>query len=378
MRGITLPDQEADFTADPVELFFDLAFVFAFAQLVGFLVHDPDWVHVGKAALVFAILWMTWSQLTWAANAVAGNSRLVRLVFLVATATSVPMAASVTTALEGGGYLFAIPVAIIASLGLVLALEGAGDGPGRGHANQFAGGLVVFLVLLVVGATLDTSTRVVVWTFALAVYVVATLRTGRTDWVLRAGHFAERHGLIIIVALGEVIVAVGKPLVETLEDGEQLAAESVIALSGAGVFAALMWWAYFDRIQPALEHRIEATTGPGRSNLARDNYTYFHLPITAGVILSAVGLEEITLHPADPLPLPFRAMLFAGLAMFLGGIGLAAFRTFRAVARERIAAVAALALLLFVAVDVAGVWLVVVVDVIIVAALAVEHFRIER
>ncbi len=378
MHGLVVPEREADFTADPVELFFDLAFVFAFAQLVGFLVHDPDWEHVGKAALVFSILWMTWSQLTWAANAVAGNSRQVRSIFLVATATSVPMAASVTTALDGGGYLFAIPVALIASLGLVLALEGAGDDEAREQAREFIFGLVVFVVLLVVGAAFDTGTRTVIWTVAVVGYVLGTLRTSRTEWVLRAGHFAERHGLIIIVALGEVIVAVGKPLVEALEEGEQLSAEAVVALCAAGVFAALMWWSYFDRVQPALEHRVEETVGPERSSLARDNYTYLHLPITAGVILSAVGLEEITLHPSDALPLPFRAMLFAGLAFFFGGIGLAALRTFRAVARERLVAIGALALLLFLATELAGVWLIVAIDVLILASLAFEQRRIEH
>ena len=238
MRGLVVPDQDEDFTADPVELFFDLAFVFAFSQLVGFLVHHPDWTHVGEAALVFGILWVVWSQVTWAANAVAGNSRLVRLVFLAATATSVPMAASVSTALDNSGFLFAIPVVIITSLGLLLAMQGAQDDEGRQQGRAFIVSAGVFAVLMLGGAVLDDAGRIIAWAAAIAFYVAGTLKTTETDWTMRAGHFAERHGLIIIVALGEVIVAVGKPLVETLEEGDSLPGTSVLALIAAGVFGA--------------------------------------------------------------------------------------------------------------------------------------------
>lgn len=378
MRGLVVPDQDEDFTADPVELFFDLAFVFAFSQLVGVLVHHPDWTHVGQASLVFGILWVVWSQVTWAANAVAGNSRLVRLVFLAATATSVPMAASVSTALDNSGFLFAIPVVIITSLGLLLAMQGAQDDDGRQQSRAFIVSAGVFAVLMLGGAALDDAGRVIAWAAAITFYVAGTLKTTETDWTMRAGHFAERHGLIIIVALGEVIVAVGKPLVETLEEGDSLPATSVIALIAAGVFGCLMWWAYFDRVQPALEHRVEQTEGAARSALARDNYTYFHLFIVAGVVVGAAGLEELTLHPGDEAPLAFRAMLFAGVALFLGGVGLSALRTFGAIARERVAGIALAAALLFGASSLDGVWLIVALDAVLLAVLAAEHVRIER
>lgn len=381
MRGLDVPETVEDFTADPVELFFDLAFVFAFAQLVGFLVHHPDWTHLGQAALVFTLLWMAWSQVTWAANAVAGNSRTARLVFLIATATSVPMAAAVSTAYGSGGLLFAVPLVVIASTGLVLALQGrsaADEMTSGAGANEFVLAGALFGVLMVAGAIAENPLRTWIWLGAVVVYIVGTLRTTESDWVLRAGHFAERHGLIIIVALGEVIVAVARPLVSSLEEGEKVPGDAVIALAASGVFAAILWWAYFDRVQPALEHRVHETRGPARSSLARDNYTYLHLPIVAGIVLAAAGLEELTLHPDDALDLAFRAMLFGGLAMFLGGIGLAAYRTFRRVARERIASIALIASLLFLAGPVEGVWLIVGIDIILVATLAAEHLRIER
>ena len=98
MKGVDLPPAEDDFTADPVELFFDLAFVFAFSQLVAHLVHHPDWVGVGEFLLLIVMIWIPWSQFTWSANAVAGNARPVRVLFLIGTVASVPMAASITTA----------------------------------------------------------------------------------------------------------------------------------------------------------------------------------------------------------------------------------------------------------------------------------------
>jgi low temperature requirement protein LtrA len=132
MRGLLVPDVAEDFTADPVELFFDLAFVFAFSQIVGLLLYEPTWATVRDATLIFLMLWLPWSQFTWSANAVAGNSRPVRLLFLTATAASVPMAASISTAFEQGGALFAIPLAVIFLSALAMLVLGAGVGsPGR-------------------------------------------------------------------------------------------------------------------------------------------------------------------------------------------------------------------------------------------------------
>ena len=97
MKGIDLPEKTEDFTADPVELFFDLAFVFAFSQLVSRLVYDPDWSGVGETALLFWLIWLPWSQFTWAANAVSGNGRPVRVFFLIATAASIGDSSAIIT-----------------------------------------------------------------------------------------------------------------------------------------------------------------------------------------------------------------------------------------------------------------------------------------
>lgn len=380
MRGIPVPDREEDFTADPVELFFDLAYVFAFSRLVWLLVHDPTWEGIGEFALLFTMIWLPWTQFTWSANAVAGNTRTARLLFLVATVVSVPMAASVTAAFDDGGAVFAISAALILSMGLFTLLFGADtDAELRSSLVRYSVPNFIAIVMMVVGGYLDREPRTVVWIVALVVVVIGTVRAGHSEWLVRPGHFAERHGLILIVALGEVIVALGVPVVDTLDEGGGLPATTLASIVATGVFACVMWWAYFDRPSPAMEHHHESidAEGVGRGRFARDVYTYSHVPLVAGVILAAAALEDLALHPSDPAPTAFRWMLFGGLALYLLGVVVAIYRTFRIIAIERLIATGALAVLIGASSDVDGLWLVIAVDVVLLVTLALEHVRVE-
>lgn len=378
MKGLLVPEKTEDFTADPVELFFDLAFVFAFSQIVHMLVVHPDWEHVGKAALIFLLLWTVWSQFTWSANAVPGNQRLVRLAFLVATAASVPVAAAVETAFDGSGALFAIPLALIflmANAVMITAYETGSDE--YASAVRYSIPNLVSMVILVVGGFAPGTARYVLWIAAFLVLVWSTMRAGEGDWVMRPGHFAERHGLIIIVALGEVIVALGRAVVDPLSEGEGFDALSIVALVFTGIAAGALWWSYFDRVQPALEHRAEDLDGRERGRFARDAYTYAHMPIVAGVILIAVGLEDAALHPDEPLSLAFRMILLAGIALFIAGVAAGAYRAFRVFPLERMIALAAMAVFMSLAGSIDAVWVIVAVTVAGIAGLVAEHVRIE-
>jgi low temperature requirement protein LtrA len=380
MRGIVVPERTEDFTADPVELFFDLAYVFAFSQLVGRLIHEPTWTGVGKVALLFGLLWIPWQQLTWSANAVSGNGRAVRLIFLVATVASVPMAAATTTALGSGGPVFAVALGVIMGLGFLTQTLGADRGSTFQRAVlRWVGPNIAALVVLLIGAFVEGQGRIALWLLSLAVVFGAMVAAGRGEWIVRSGHFAERHGLIVIIALGEVIVAIGLPVLEGLEAGEGLPGRTVVALLASGTFAALLWWGYFDRPGPALEHRAELLESDAeRGRYVRDVYTWAHAPLVAGIILSAAALEEITLHPADDVELAFRTMLFGGLGLGVIGIGAAIWRAFHAVVRERIVAATVIAVVLLLGGSIDGVVLLLAVDLIIAATLAVEHSRIER
>jgi low temperature requirement protein LtrA len=378
MRGLVVPEATEDFTADPVELFFDLAFVFAFSQIVGLLSNDPTWNTVGKSTLIFLLLWLPWSQFAWSANAVPGNSRTVRLLFLVATAASVPMAASVTTAFDQSGALFAIPLAIIFLTALALMVVGVDSGSEvRRSSLRYGAPNVVGMAIIVIGGFLDGDARTIAWILGIVIFVYATIRAGGSEWIIRAGHFAERHALIIIVALGEVIVALGNSVAIPLQDNGGFPARSVLALVAAGVFAGMLWWAYFDRVQPAFEHRTDEIPPAERGQFARDVYTYAHAPIVAGVILSAVAMEQMALHPGDALGAAYRTIGAAGIVLFFGGVSIGVYRAFGAFARERFVAVVAICLLMLFGSDVDGVVLLVSIDVILLATLVFEHLRIE-
>lgn len=377
MRGLNIPEFSEDFTADPVELFFDLAFVFAFSQLVAHLVHHPDWTGAWEAALLFAILWLPWSWFTWSANAVPGNQRAVRAVFLVATAVTVPMAASVQTAFDSGGRTFAISGAAIMVMSIALQLLALDkESEVFRSAVRLATPIVLALALLIIGGFVEGDARVALWVGMVVVTLAGTAAAGSSEWIVRTGHFAERHGLILIIALGEVIVAIGIAVVGGFEEGGGLTGPIQLGFIAAGAFAGLLWWSYFDRILPALEHKGEQLQ-EFRGRYARDVYTWAHAPIIGGIITSAAAVEEILLHPSDHLHVEFRWMFAIGLSLYFLGIAIAVWRAWRVVARERLSALAVMIVLCAISGSWDAVWLLVAVDVVLLVALILEHVRIE-
>ncbi|HSF86783.1 MAG TPA: low temperature requirement protein A [Acidimicrobiia bacterium] len=379
MKEIELPPLTEDFTADPVELFFDLAYVFAFSQLVALLINEPTWAGAGKAALLFALLWLPWQQLTWAANAISGNGRPVRALFLVATIVSVPMAASTSTAFAGGGPVFAIALAGIMLIGFRMQTMGTTEEIDYGAAvTNWIAPNVVAITVLVVGSFYDGTARLAFWLGAVAIVLWAMIRAADREWLVRPGHFAERHGLIIIIALGEVIVAIGIPVVAALEKDGSLPMATILALLASGAFAGLLWWAYFDRPSPGLEYGASRLDGLAAGQYIRDVYTWAHAPIVAGIILAAAALEEIALHPRDAVPLEFRAMIAGGLFLVLIGVSLAVWRAFRAQARERLVGAIVIACIVFLGGSLEGLVLLSLVVAVMLVVLIIEHRRVER
>ena len=379
MKGIELPPLTEDFTADPVELFFDLAYVFAFSQLGALLIGEPTWAGAGKAALLFALLWLPWQQLTWAANAISGNGRPVRILFLIATVVSIPMAASTSTAFAGGGPVFAIALTGIMLIGFRMQTMGTTDEIDyRSAALNWIAPNVVAILVLVVGSFYDGTARLAFWLGTVAIVLFAMVKAADGDWLVRPGHFAERHGLIIIIALGEVIVAIGIPVVAALEKNGSLSLATISALLASGAFAGVLWWAYFDRPGPGLEFAASKLDSRGAGRFIRDVYTWAHAPVVAGVILAAAALEEIALHPRDSVPLEFRVMMAAGLFLFLIGVYLAVWRAFRAQARERLVGAMIIAGIVFAGASLEGLNLLTIVVVVMFIVLVIEHRRIQR
>ncbi|MBT8239606.1 MAG: low temperature requirement protein A, partial [Acidimicrobiia bacterium] len=303
----------------------------------------------------------------------------VQLVFLVATAASVPMAASISTAFGPGGPPFAVSLAVIYAVGLLLIVLGYDDDSAEFRsAVRYALPGLVTTGLVLAGGFVDQPLRTWLWTASILSVVLATISAGRGTWVVWPGHFAERHGLIIIVALGEVIVAIATPVLSGLEQGAGVPGEVLTSLSAAGVFAGLLWYGYFDRPQVFFERKAASLPAAERGRFARDVWSWIHAPITAGIILAAAALEEITLHPGDQLPIEFRWMLWIGLGFYLGGIELAVYRAFRRVAIERNIAAFVVAAILLTPLDVSGLTLLIAVDLALFVMLLAEHVRLER
>jgi low temperature requirement protein LtrA len=379
MRNVPIPSREEDFTADPAELFFDLSFVFAFSRLVFHLIHHPTLEGFGEFVLLFTLIWTAWSNFTWSANAVAGNSRFVRAVFMVATAISLPMAASLSAPFGDASIVFAVTVSAILTMPIVTGIALLEDDEAvRSSNSRYLYFTLAAIVLVLIGGFADGGWQIAAWIAAVVVLILNTIDAGGRDWLVRPGHFAERHGLIVIVALGEVLVAIGTPVVETLSEGEALSASLIVALTASGLGAGLLWWSYFDRPLPALEQRHEQLSdGNDSARFARDVYTYNHYLIVGAILVAAAALEEIMLHPTDPLPDPFRWMFFIGTSGFLIGVVLSVLRAYSVLAVERLVAVAALAALIGLSPSLSGVWLLVAVDVLLLTTLVVEHYRVE-
>jgi low temperature requirement protein LtrA len=180
------------------------------------------------------------------------------------------------------------------------------------------------------------------WLAGLVLELAAAGVAGRADWRVDAAHFAERHGLILIIALGEAIIAVGATLVDTPPSAD-LAVLLGVGLAGA----CALWWAYFDRLQDGLEHALRAADEHETGHLARDVYSIGHYPMIVGIVFYAVALEEAFHDPTHPME-PVVARLFvAALALYLLSMAAVTYRAYRTVLYERLVFVGVVAALVF-------------------------------
>ena len=173
-------------------------------------------------------------------------------------------------------------------------------------------------------------------------------------------------------------MAIGSPVVGELEDDAGLSGLTLASIVAAGAFAGLLWWCFFDRTLPALEHRHMSDEDMSfRRRFARDIYTYLHLFLIAGVILATSGLEEITLHPDQALSTPFRLMLAGGIAVYLLGVVAMGIRAYQVVAIERIVGAVAVIALVAITGSVDGLYVLIAIDVVLLVLLLLEHRRVE-
>jgi low temperature requirement protein LtrA len=300
----------------PLELFFDLVFVFGFTQVTGAVTHDPTAAGLGRAVLVFAVLWWAWGAYAWLTNAVPTGDTVPRIVVLGAMAAMLVTALAVPTAWEDGGVAFALGYLVVMVLHAVLfAVAAENPETSRAAIMRLAPTNILAALLLVVAGLADGVPRGALWVAAVALTYAGPYLTGVAGFTVHAGHLAERHGLIVIIALGESVVALGA-------GGDDITVDWALAGTALVAMALIvgLWWAYFDQEAEADEAALTAADGHARARLARDVYSYLHIPLVLGIVFAAVGLHEALVHPGDPLDPVFAACFSGGVALYLGGL----------------------------------------------------------
>jgi low temperature requirement protein LtrA len=309
--------------ATTLELFYDLVFVFAITQVSHLLLDDLSWGGAGHAALALLVVWWAWNYTTWVTNELDPESNVVRLLLLGLMLASLLLAVAIPGAFGPHALLFAgsyvaIQVGRHAFLTFASARAGTIE---RERAGRILAWFVAAGALWLAGAVVDGSWRTALWLAALALDYCAPLvfywvpgrpRLTPDTWDVETAHFAERFQLFVIIALGETIVLTGATTSQLELDVPRLTA---FALAFLGT--AALWWLYFTYVAQIAERRLELA--PDRTRLARDAYTYLHVVLVAGIVLTAVGDELVIAHPTEVLPAEEVTAVVAGPALYLVG-----------------------------------------------------------
>jgi low temperature requirement protein LtrA len=361
---------EPELRVSPLELFFDLVFVFSITQVVQLMAADPTTQGLIGGLLVLLLVWWAWSQYSWALNSLGNEATPIKLALLVAMGAVLFMALAVPAATGDGGLWFAVGYTAVLLLGLLVYAVGLPRDRLPDLARYAVPALAGVLTVLI-GGFVEGEARLVVWGIGIAIQVLAAFASGGSDYAIRPAHFAERHALFVIIALGEIVVAVGL----AAAGGERDVA-TAIAVSGAFLVAAVLWWAYFDWLAAAMERALAVVTGSARTRTARDLFTLGHIPLIMGVVLYAVAAEEAAAHPGDPLEAHGRTLLALAVALAIGAYVYLAYRSDRFIAWERLAAGALAIVAVLGLQDVNGGVVLWIVAILIGIALAVEKRQV--
>jgi len=380
---LTSTISETDRHATNIELFLDLVFVFAVAQIVTVLAADPTPAGFGRGLLLAWLVWWLWSQFAWLGTAIdLGRSSRNQISVLVAVPLTLLMAIAIPNAYEGSGLQFAAAYLVVNLWCLAIQGQAVWSDPlTRTAWLQYAPIASVAPLLLLAGALLNGSARVIGWCGVAAITIASALAAsrnneeGKTAWSVNAAHFAERHALFVIISLGEVMVAIGV--------AASLAAAGVDVVIGLGVLATAalacsLWWAYFAFVPRAVEHALAIAPDHERGRVARDLFTFGHFPIVFGILLYALTAKHVVIDPTHQLGAPDLFALAAGVALFAGGLTVLRWRIIRSVGPERpVAIVVVAALCAGVGPRVPGTVIVALVALVIVIMQSVTLWRIQ-
>lgn len=307
--------------AATLELFYDLVFVFTITQVSHLLLDHLTWIGAGQAAIVLLAVWWSWNYTTWATNELNPETNPVRLLLIALMLGSLLMAIAVPHAFNERGLLFAaaylaIQIGRHTFLTFIAAERGSIE---REQAGRILVWFLIAGVFWIAGGLVESGWRVGLWLVALALDYIAPRilfpipgrpRLAAGSWRLGTGHFAERFGLIVIAAIGETIILTGATTA-----GRELDLGTVAAFISAFAGSAALWWLYFVSTREVSERSLDGETS--RTGRARDIYTYGHVLIVAGIILTAVGDELVIAHPLEPLGSAQLTAVVGGPTLFL-------------------------------------------------------------
>jgi len=304
----------------PLELFFDLVFVLALTQCTALMAADPTWSGLAQGILVLAVLWWSWTGYAWLTSVLDPEEGAVRIAIFAAMAAFLIVSICVPDAFGDLALEFALAYGLVRAMHIALFLIASSDDPDlRRSVIGLAASTAVAVGLLMAASFFDGLAQGGVWLLAMAFDMALPFIFGTAGWKLEPAHFTERHGLIIIIALGESIVAIGVGAEVRLDWG-------IVAAAALGIsLVAAMWWIYFDIVALVSRRRlVQAEAGREQNALARDSYSYIHLPMVAGIVLVALGLKKTLAYVKEPLEIELTFALMGGLAIYL--LGLVAFR----------------------------------------------------
>jgi low temperature requirement protein LtrA len=313
-RGFTAEKQEEEQRVTPLELFFDLVFVFALTQVTALMSETPTWEGLARGVLILSALWWAWGAYSWLTNYIDTEMVTERLLLFASMAAMLVAALAVPNAFEDDGVLFGCAYALVRWLHIFIFAEANENIDAAGAIRRLARTALPAPALLIAAGFVQSDWQYVLWVVALAIDFAGPFVFGVRGFQVSAGHFAERFALIVIIALGESIVAIGVGA-----QGLELDAGMIAAAVLGVALAAALWWAYFDVVAIVSERHFRATRGDDRPRMARDSYSYLHLPMIAGIILIALGVKKTLPKVDEPLDIVPAAALFGGVALYYAG-----------------------------------------------------------
>ena len=325
----------------PLELFFDLVFVFAITQVTTLLSADPTWGGLLRGLVVLAALWWAWAAYAWLTNTLNPEEGLVRIAMFVVMAAMLICALAVPEAFGDHGVIFGVAYLVVRAMHLVLySLAARGDPDLLGAVLRMTPSSTISGFLILGAGFLEGKERTTLWILALAIDYLGVIVGRGQGWRLSPGHFVERHGLVVIIAIGESIVALG-----VSASGAPLSTGVITTALVGMTIATALWWTYFDWVAIVLEHRLRQLTGAAKTTLARDAFSYLHFAMVAGIVLFAMSMKKALAHYDAHLAVVPATALCAGLGAYLLAHVLLRYRISRTIGHGRPVAFAALIVL---------------------------------